>query len=39
MKLLLINPNTTPAMTDLMLRVARTVAAPGTEVRQGFTKG
>lgn len=32
MKLLLINPNTTAAMTDLMARVARQAAAPGTEI-------
>lgn len=32
MKLLLINPNTTQSMTDLMLREARKVAAPGTEI-------
>jgi allantoin racemase len=32
MKLLLINPNTSPAMTDLMLRVARQAALPGTEI-------
>lgn len=30
MKLLLINPNTTTAMTDLVLAVARDVVAPGT---------
>jgi allantoin racemase len=32
MRLVLINPNTTPAMTDLMLAEARKVASPGTEL-------
>jgi allantoin racemase len=32
MKLLLINPNTTQAMTDMALVVARAVAGPGTEL-------
>ncbi|WP_300302485.1 aspartate/glutamate racemase family protein, partial [Ferrovibrio sp.] len=32
MKLLLINPNTTAAMTDRVLSVARQVVAPGTEL-------
>lgn len=32
MKLLLINPNTTPAMTDLMLAHARRVVTPGCEI-------
>jgi allantoin racemase len=32
MKLLLINPNTTPTITDLVLREAKKVAAPGTEL-------
>jgi allantoin racemase len=32
MKLLLINPNTTEAMTELMLRVARQAASPGVEI-------
>ncbi|MBB5695754.1 aspartate/glutamate racemase family protein [Muricoccus pecuniae] len=32
MRLLLLNPNTTAAVTDLLLAAARTVAAPGTEL-------
>ena len=32
MKLLLINPNTTQAMTDAIAQAARAVAAPGTEI-------
>lgn len=32
MKLLLINPNTTSAITDLVLAEARKIAAPGTEL-------
>lgn len=32
MRLLLINPNTTAAMTDKVLAVARTVVAPGTDL-------
>lgn len=32
MRILLLNPNTTTAVTDLLLAAARTVAAPGTEL-------
>ena len=32
MKLLLINPNTTQAMTDAIAEAARAVASPGTEI-------
>lgn len=32
MKILLINPNTTQAMTDAIAQAARAVAAPGTEI-------
>ncbi|WP_431283178.1 aspartate/glutamate racemase family protein [Humitalea sp. 24SJ18S-53] len=33
MKLLLANPNTTPAITERMAAAARAVAAPGTEIK------
>jgi allantoin racemase len=33
MKLLAINPNTSPAITDLVVAAARRAAAPGTEIR------
>lgn len=33
MKLLLVNPNTTQAVTDAVLRAARAVAGPGTELK------
>jgi allantoin racemase len=33
MKLLLVNPNTTQAVTDAVLAVARSVARPGTELK------
>lgn len=32
MKLLLINPNTSPAITDVVVAAARSVAAPGTDI-------